>query len=282
VHFLLLVVAYARCRTGRKSYGSKGIVSRPTDVLKGNNLYVYNLIIRLTSKQMNHQMPFFKMKTLLSNAASLLLLVFVSTTLRAQQIPFYNEIQQFKKQDSISFPPKNAILLVGSSSFTKWKDVQSYFPGYTIINRGFGGSVLPDVIRYANDIIIPYHPKQVVVYCGDNDLASSDTITPQIVTNRFKQLFSIIRSKLPSANITFVSIKPSPSRYKLLSKMEQTNSMIEAFLKSEKNTSFIDVFHPMLMANGRAIPDIFLSDSLHMNEKGYAIWKKAIEPKLRK
>ncbi len=222
------------------------------------------------------------MKTLPSSLASLILIVFISNTLSAQQLPFYNEIQQFKKQDSISFPPKNAILLVGSSSFTKWKDVQSYFPNYTIINRGFGGSVLPDVLHYANNIIIPYHPKQVVVYCGDNDLASSDTITPRIVTNRFKQLFSIIRRKLPAATITFVSIKPSPSRLKLMSKMEQTNSMIKAFLKSRKNTSFIDVFHPMLMANGKAIPDIFLADSLHMNEKGYAIWKKAIKPKLKK
>ncbi|GEO11581.1 GDSL-type esterase/lipase family protein [Segetibacter aerophilus] len=214
---------------------------------------------------------------------SFLFLLFLSVqNLQAQQAPFYSEIQQFKKQDSISFPPKNAILLVGSSSFRKWQDVQAYFPGYTIVNRGFGGSVLPDVIRYANDIIIPYHPKQVIVYCGDNDLASSDTITPEIVTRRFKQLFYIVRGKLPTATITYVSIKPSPSRQKLMSKMIETNSMILKFLRTQKNTSYIDVFHPMMLPTGRAIPEIFLSDSLHMNEKGYAIWKKAMEPKLKK
>src|SRR5213596_1026689 len=113
------------------------------------------------------------MKTLFTHTIYLLLFVFATQSINAQEPPFYNEIQQFKKQDSISFPPKDAILLVGSSSFRKWQDVQSYFPNYTIINRGFGGSVLPDVIRYANDIIIPYHPKQVLIYCGDNDLASS-------------------------------------------------------------------------------------------------------------
>lgn len=218
------------------------------------------------------------MKTLFTFIVSLLL---VAVSLQAQQPPFYNEIQQFKKQDSISFPPKNAILFVGSSSFRKWQDVQSYFPHYTIINRGFGGSTLPDVIRYANDIIIPYHPKQVLVYCGDNDLASSDTITPQIVTERFKKLFYIIRKKLPTANIAFVSIKPSPSRYQLMAKMEEANRRIGAFLKTQKNTFFIDVFHPMLLPNGKAIPAIFLEDSLHMNAKGYSIWKKAIQPKLK-
>jgi len=222
------------------------------------------------------------MKKLFTGLVSLFLLTITVQPLYSQTAPFYNDIQQFKKQDSSTFPPKDAILLVGSSSFTKWKDVQSYFPGYTIINRGFGGSVLPDVIRYANDIIIPYQPKQVIVYCGDNDLASSDTITPAIVTNRFKQLFQIIRSKLPAATITYVSIKPSPSRVRLMSKMTETNTMIENFLKSQKNTSFIDVFHPMLEVGNKPIPSIFLADSLHMNAKGYAIWKKAMEPQLKK
>lgn len=221
------------------------------------------------------------MKTFLNHLVAFLLFVFAAQPVRAQQPPFFDEIKQFKKQDSISFPPKNAIVFVGSSSFRKWQDVQSYFPNYTIINRGFGGSVLPDVIRYADDIIIPYHPKQVLIYCGDNDLASSDTITPAIVTARFKRLFNIIRKKLPATTITYVSIKPSPSRAKLMSKMVQTNKMIQSFLKTQKKTSFIDVFHPMLQTNGKPIPAIFLSDSLHMNEKGYAIWKKAIEPKLK-
>lgn len=207
-------------------------------------------------------------------------IVFTFQSLYAQQTPFYDEIQQFKKQDSVFFPPKNAILFVGSSSFQKWHDMQSYFPGYKIINRGFGGSTLPDVIRYADDIIKPYHPKQVVIYCGDNDLASSDTITPKIVTDRFKTLFHVIRKDLPAANIAFVSIKPSPSRSRLMPKMKQANLQIKSFLQKQRNTSFIDVYQPMLLLGGPPKPEIFLEDSLHMNEKGYAIWKKTIQPYL--
>ena len=131
-----------------------------------------------------------------------------------QQPPFYDEIQQFKKLDSAQFPPKNAILFVGSSSFQKWHDVQDYFPKETIINRGFGGSELTDAIRYANDIIIPYHPREIVIYSGENDLAYSDTITASIVFDRFKKLFSIIRGAMPQVPLVYVSIKPSPSRQK--------------------------------------------------------------------
>jgi lysophospholipase L1-like esterase len=221
------------------------------------------------------------MMKVISYILGLLLIAQVQTT-QAQTLPYYSEIQAFKKQDSISFPPKNAVLFVGSSSFRKWTDVQSYFPNRTIINRGFGGSTLPDVIRYANDIILPYYPKQVVIYAGDNDLASSDTVTATTVANRFKQLFYIVRNGLPKATITYVSIKPSPSRTKLRSKMEEANSMIKDFLRSQKKTSFIDVYNPMLMANGQPKPEIFLSDSLHMNEQGYAIWQKEMKHYLKK
>ena len=196
--------------------------------------------------------------------------------------PFYNDIQNFKKQDSINPPPQHAVLFVGSSSFTKWTDVQNYFPNVKIINRGFGGSILPDVIHYANDIIFPYHPKQVVIYCGDNDLAASDTITADMVFARAKQLFQIIRNKLPDANIAYVSIKPSPSRTRLLAKDEAANNAIKNYLATQKNTNFIDVYHAMLAGNGQPIPGIFLSDSLHMNAKGYQIWQKIINPVLLK
>lgn len=202
-------------------------------------------------------------------------------TRSAASPPFWNDIQNFKKQDSIHFPPKNAILFIGSSSFTKWTDVQQYFPGYKIINRGFGGSTLLDQIRYANDIIFPYQPKQIIIYCGENDLASSDTVTAAMVFDRFKQLFQIIRAKT-EAPIANISMKPSPSRRHLFSKMRQGNQLIKDFLATQKNTVFIDVHQKMLNTLGEPFPEIFLSDSLHMNAKGYAIWQKEIQPYLLK
>jgi len=195
--------------------------------------------------------------------------------------PFWNDIRVFKKQDSISFPPKNAILFIGSSSFTKWTDVQDYFPAYTIINRGFGGSTLLDEIRYVNDIVFPYQPKQIIIYCGENDLASSDSVTAAMVVDRFKQLFQMIREKT-EVPIAYVSMKPSPSRRHLFPKMREANQLIKDFLATQKNTAFIDVHQKMLDTTGEPIPEIFLEDSLHMNAKGYAIWQKEIQPFLLK
>src|SRR4051812_27203580 len=212
----------------------------------------------------------------------LLLFVLFIRIVFAQEIPFWSDIQAFKKQDSLHMPPQHEILFVGSSSFTKWTDVQNYFPNYPIINRGFGGSTLLDVIMYADNVILPYQPKQIVVYCGENDLAYSDSVSARTVANRFIALFDIIRHVWENVPIDFVSIKPSPSRVKLMPKMVEANKLIESFLKTKSNTAFIDVYHNMLDANGKPIGEIFGPDSLHMNAKGYAIWQKEIEPYLVK
>ena len=199
----------------------------------------------------------------------------------AQHPPFYDEIKAFREQDSVKFPPKNAILFIGSSSFNFWKDMPEYFPGYTLINRGFGGSSLPDVIRYAADIIYPYQPKQVVIYCGENDL-TDETVTPQIVLDRVKKLVGMIRGKFKNLPIIYVSIKPSPSRQHLMPKMAEANKLIKAYLATQPKAVFVDVYSKMLQADGTPRKDIFVADNLHMNAKGYAIWKQAIQPNLIK
>lgn len=214
---------------------------------------------------------------------SVILFSFAAITAYAQKAPFQSDIDAFKKQDSANFPPKNAILFAGSSSFRMWSDVQTYFPGYTIVNRAFGGSTLPDVIHFADDILIPYHPKQVVIYCGDNDLAASDTVTATIVFDRFKTLYNIIRTKLgKKVSVVFVSIKPSPSRERLLPKIVEANALISQYLKTDKHAAFVDVFYPMLTADGKLRPELYKEDMLHMKPEGYAIWQKAIAPYLLK
>ena len=197
-----------------------------------------------------------------------------------QSQPFAADIAAFKSKDSAAMPPKNAILFVGSSSFTKWTDVQEYFPGKKMINRGFGGSTLEDLIRYADDIIIPYQPKQVIIYCGENDLASSKDVTAAMVYTRFQQLYQIIHSKLPKANIMYISMKPSPSRRNLWGPIMAANGMIRDFLSEQNNAYYLDVYYPMLSKGNEVHASYFTSDSLHMNETGYKYWKYLLEPYL--
>lgn len=217
------------------------------------------------------------MKKLFLLICSLLLL---QTFVPAQ--PFIEEIKAFKKEDSLHFPGTGKILFAGSSSFTKWTDVQNYFPAYSIINRGFGGSSLTDLIYYAEDVIFKYQPKQIVIYCGENDFAGNDSLYPAQVAQRFIELFSLIRSRYKKVPIAYISMKPSPARQHLMPKFNVANVMIRSFLNTKKKTAFIDVYHNMLNEDGTLLKDIFVEDNLHMNAKGYAIWQKIIERFLKK
>lgn len=195
--------------------------------------------------------------------------------------PFRNEIMQYKEQDRAQMPPENAILFVGSSSIRMWENMQEMFPDHTVINRGFGGSNLLDLKRYLNDIVFPYRAKQIVIYSGENDIAS-DSVQAQEVLSRFQDVFQSIRKKMPQVPVVFVSIKPSPSRIKYKAVMEEANMLIKQYLGAQPSATYVDVYTHMLGPNGKPMPEIFLQDSLHMNQKGYQIWQREIKPHLIK
>lgn len=209
-----------------------------------------------------------------------LLLVCFINAVSAQ--PYADEIAAFKKEDSLGFPAQHQILFIGSSSFRLLRDTATLFPGYKILNRAFGGSTLEDVIHWRYETIFPYQPRQIVMYCGENDFASSDTVTVEVVVKRFKTLFQLIRAKYPAVPFVFVSIKPSPSRIHLINKVKDANEIIKAYLKSKPNTKFVNVFDAMLNADGTPDESLFKEDRLHMNPKGYAIWKQKLLPVLLK
>jgi lysophospholipase L1-like esterase len=192
--------------------------------------------------------------------------------------PFENEIVAFEKADRDHAPPRDANLFVGSSSIRLWKTLAEDFPGVSVINRGFGGSQIADSTRYADRIVLPYHARRIFLYAGDNDLAAGHT--PQQVLADFKAFVEKVRGAQPEVPIYFIAIKPSPSRAKLLEKARESNRLIEAYMKEGKNLHYIDVFTPMLDADGKPRPELFGPDMLHMNRTGYALWAKLISPLL--
>ena len=207
---------------------------------------------------------------------------FLSINSYGQEKPrFWDDVQTIKKFDQMYKAPEHPVLFVGSSSIRKWDDLEITFARYSALNRGVGGTVINDIIFYANDIIFPYHPKQIVLYVGENDLPD-EASTPDSILNRTKTLFALIRSKLPEVPIVYISFKPSPSRDQFSSKAIAAISLIKDFIKTDKHAVFVDVFKPMLTKDGKSMPELFVGDRLHMNKKGYAIWEKAVEPYLLK
>lgn len=191
---------------------------------------------------------------------------------------FYEVVAGFKSADSLNKPQAKPVLFVGSSSIRGWKTLSSDFPELTVLNRGFGGSHMSDLLFYMDDLVFPYHPNAILVYEGDNDIAAGKT--PEKVFADYNTFVSSVLDKWPNTPIFFISIKPSLARIDYMENMAKANALIKARTQETENLYFIDVFTPMLGEDGTPRKDIFGHDGLHMNEVGYALWTKVIREEL--
>jgi lysophospholipase L1-like esterase len=214
-----------------------------------------------------------------STIFALFLGLLLPTLLCAADAPFAKEIAAFEQADRKAPPPKDGILFVGSSTIRFWTTLAEDFPKLPVINRGFGGSQVADSVRYADRIIIPYHPRQIVLYAGDNDLAAGKS--PQQVLKDFSALVDKVHAALPEVPIDFISIKPSLAREKLMPQMAEANKLVEEYSKSHKNVGYIDVVPVMVDSEGKPRKELFRPDGLHMNREGYKLWVPIIAAKIQ-
>ena len=189
------------------------------------------------------------------------------------------DIKRFEEADLQNPPPKGAVLFVGSSSIRLWRNLEKDFPSVKVINRGFGGSQIEDSTYYADRIIVGYRPRLVVLYAGDNDLASGKT--RDRVFGDYKEFVDKLRQRLGDVRIAFISIKPSLARWNLVDKITSVNEMVRRYAAKDKRLAFIDVFPAMLGIDGKPRPELFVSDGLHMTPAGYALWTSIVTPYLK-
>ena len=176
------------------------------------------------------------------------------------------EIAAFEALDRRSPPPAGGIVFTGSSSIRLWTTLARDFPGLPVINRGFGGSQVPDVIAFVDRLVTKHRPRQVVIYCGGNDIAAGRSAAEVVADT--KTMVRAIHAALPEARIAYISVRA-------------VNRALAEWMATDARLTFIDGHRHMLGPDGRPKPDIFVDDRLHMNAKGYAIWREVVKPFLK-
>jgi lysophospholipase L1-like esterase len=194
--------------------------------------------------------------------------------------PFEYQIKAYEAQDREKMPPAGGVLFIGSSSIRQWTTLARDFPGLPVINRGFGGSAIADSTHYASRIVLPYKPKTIVMYAGENDLDRGKK--PSQVLADFKAFVRTVRAALPRTRILFISIKPSPSHAKTIDAQREVNRLVESFTRTDPSRlGYIDVFQRMLGPDGKPRAELFVKDGQHLSAKGYALWTSLVKPFLQ-
>jgi len=192
---------------------------------------------------------------------------------------FAAEIKAFAEWDSRNAVVPNPVLFVGSSSIRLWRTHES-FPDLPVVNRGFGGSQVSDVIHVVDRVVFPYKPSVIVFYAGDNDLAAGKSA--QRVFQDCRRFIGLVHARQPATRIVFLGIKPSRARWSLWPQAQKANELLADFCKSDNRLFFTDLGTPLLGPDGMPVASLFLKDQLHLNDQGYAVWSKALTPVLQK
>ena len=199
----------------------------------------------------------------------------LTAPVRAQDPRYEKEVAAFEALDRTNPPPKGQIVFVGSSTIVDW-DPAKYFPDLRIINRGLWGSSLIDSVRLVDRIVLPYEPRRVVVYAGDNDIDAGQTSEDVVV--QFERFIKSIHARLPQTRIVFIGIKPSPQRWLTIDRARATNDRIRALCGRDDRVAFLDVDGVMLGWDEKPRRDLFADDGLHLSPQGYQLWTVLLRP----
>jgi lysophospholipase L1-like esterase len=214
------------------------------------------------------------------HALRLLLLASALTVLHAAQEPnkFEKDIVAFEAADRAAPPPKGAILFAGDSQFTRWKTIHEDLKGYTVINRGFGGSKMSDLLHYTDRIVIPYRPRLIVVNEGGNDIHGGRT--PEDLLADCKAFVTKVQQALPNTRIALSGLQPSPARWAEADTRRRFNVMLREYVATQKNVVYIDLFDAYLGADGKPREELFVADMTHHSAAGYAVRMRVMKPVL--
>jgi len=197
-----------------------------------------------------------------------------SLAAQAPQDYWEKDIAAFEAADRATPPPKGEVVFVGSSTIRLW-DLAASFPGLAAINRGFGGSEMADATRYVDRIVVPYAPRTVVVYSGDNDIMGT---TAEQITIAFERFVRAVHAKLPTTRIVIIGIKPSLLRWAQVDRMRMANAMLARFCERDDRLAFVDVDHAMLGWDEKPRPELYVQDGLHLTPAGYQILNTLVRP----
>ncbi len=189
-----------------------------------------------------------------------------------------SSIRKFEAADRVQPPPADVIVFTGSSSITFWKTLQQDMAPLPVINRGFGGAKMNDVVYYAPRTVVAYRPRAVVLFAGTNDIAGSKPKTAQEVYDGYRAFVNVVHAALPAVLIYYIAITPTPSRWKLWPSVQEANRLIELHTKTDARLHYIDLTAVILGADGKPDRSLYRLDRLHPNQKGYAVWTAQIKP----
>lgn len=189
---------------------------------------------------------------------------------------YEDEVRQIEQLHEQAPPQPGSVVFYGSSSLRLWTTLSDDMAPWPVINRAFGGSTLAACVHFFDRLVLPCAPGAIVLYAGDNDLG--DGRLPDDVVRSLRAMLTRIDTSLGPVPVAYVSIKPSLTRWGLRERIQRVNAEARLMMEQRPSSYYVDVYTPMLDANGRPRAELFDTDGLHLSSAGYRLWRTVLRP----
>lgn len=208
---------------------------------------------------------------------------------------FYQEIDKSRSEDPLVWeqdiaalenataglhPPGEGIVFVGSSSIRLWDSLAQDMAPLPVIQHGFGGAKLGDVVHYADRLVSAHQPRAVVIFAGTNDITPEHAKLPEVLLASYQAFVGRVRAVQPELPILFIAITPSPLRWSVWPIAQEANALVSQYSATDPNLYVVDTAPVLLGEGGEPRDDLYIFDGLHLSEAGYAAWTATIRPAL--
>ncbi len=175
---------------------------------------------------------------------------------------------------------RNDVVFIGSSSIDFWRTLSRDFPANRVVNLGKAGTTYGHLVSRAGEWAATYPAERYVIYSGDNDIAWLSP--PEKVARQFRQVAETLRAAIPNVHVFVISVKPNaaPQRRIRAGAVRKANTLIASEAAALGYATYVDIHHPMLNAKGKPRGELFTLDGIHINEKGYHLWRDILTPLL--
>ena len=156
---------------------------------------------------------------------------------------FASSFAKFQQEDESIISKRNDLtLFTGSSSIRRWHTLSTDFPNLHLLNRGFGGAHISDVLHFYNHLFLRYKPDRIVfiaekMICGQESQRLRYFVTSKHFATRFLMIFH--------TTFIYLSCKPSPKRFSKWNTYQSLNLKIKNYCLREPNLTFVNLSHTL-------------------------------------
>lgn len=186
------------------------------------------------------------------------------------------EMAQFEAEFEAGVEP-GATLFLGSSSIARWHDLDADFPDLAVLRRGLDGARLGDIVARFDALAGRFRPARLVVFAGSNDLVPGGDTEPWDVLDGVARLLAAAGKLQPAPDVIWIEITPTPRRAAILDAVLTANRLVGVLATRRSNLHVLTAAEQFLDARGQPDPQWFVDDGLHLNARGYALWRTGLK-----